>query len=122
MIRARSCVDFTKAQIVDHGELLPPYNKATETETKGNTMKTTAKEIAIVAAAIVGLVIVLAMLGFIAIDEYNIATKPHSTPIVYDYGDEVICAGCGAKMSVEDSHVYNNGNYYGIECWERIDN
>lgn len=87
MIRARGCVDFAKEQIVNRGELLPPYNKTTETETRGNTMKTTAKEIAIVAAAIVGLVIVLAMLGFIAIDEYNIATQPHNTPIVYDYGD-----------------------------------
>lgn len=50
--------------------------------------KTSTKTKAAIIAAIVSLGIVLGMIGFIIVDEYNVATKQHNTQIVYDYGEE----------------------------------
>ena len=44
--------------------------------------------LAAIIAAIVSLGIVLGMILFITVDEYNVATKPHNTQVVYDYGEE----------------------------------
>lgn len=44
--------------------------------------------LAAIIAAIVSLGIVLGMIGFIIVDEYNVATKQNNTQIVCDYGEE----------------------------------
>ena len=44
--------------------------------------------IAGIIAAVVALAISVGALAYIAIDEYNIATQPHNTPVVHYYGDE----------------------------------
>ena len=44
--------------------------------------------LAAIIAAIVSLGIVLGMIGFIIVDEHNVATQPHNTQVVYDYGEE----------------------------------
>ena len=44
--------------------------------------------LAAIIAAIVSLGIVLGMICSIIVDEYNVATKPHNTQVVYYYGDE----------------------------------
>lgn len=44
--------------------------------------------IAGIISAAVALIICVGTLAYIAIDEYNVATQPHGTPVVYDYGNE----------------------------------